>query len=191
MPMLQRFKGAAFGMAITLVPIAALACAQFLLAPYTVAVVGRMDPNIDAWAVSSIRNMLARDYPVVALIIAAYWLLVATLGKGQILRIKSANIALALSGLTFALAMVIGSTVPIPARLWLFKAVCPVLGLSDELPTVEPPEFGFDGQSPCEAFAEGAVPIVLLGLPLILLTTSAILRIIVSRRREASGAPRG
>ena len=183
MLMLQRFKGAAFGLAITLLPIATLACAQFLLAPYTVAVVGRMDPNIDTWAVSSFRGMLAKEYPVVALILAVHWLLVAALGSAQFLRIKSANIALALSGLTFALAMVIASTVPIPARLWLFKAVCPVLGLSDELP-----EFGFDGQSPCEAFANGALPIVLLGLPLTLLTTSAILRIIVSRRQDAVSA---
>jgi hypothetical protein len=174
--MLQRFKRAASGLGITLVPIAALACVQFLLAPYTVAAVGMMDPEIDAWAVSSFRVELAYVYTVVALIIAAYWLLVATLGSGQFLQIKSANIALALSGLTFALAMVIASTVPMPARL--FKGACPVLGLSDEQPT-----FGFDGQSSCEAFANGAVPIVLLGLPLTLLTTSAILRIVVSRRR--------
>ncbi len=174
--MLQRLKGAAFGLGITLVPIAALACVQFLLAAYTVAAVGMMDPTLDPWAVPAFRRSVLNFYSVVALVIAAYWLLMATLCRGQFLRIRSANVTLVLSGFTFALAMVIASTVRMPARL--FKGTCPVLGLSDERPT-----FGFDGQSPCEAFATGAVPIVLLGLPLILLTTSAILRFVVSRRR--------
>lgn len=66
----------------------------------------------------------------------------------------------------------------------LFKGSCPVLGLSDELP----PQgidgiYYFDMQSSCEAFAREAEPIVLLGLPLILFATSAIVRIFVSRRR--------
>lgn len=182
MPMLQRFKGAAFGLGITLVPIAALACVQFLLAPYTVAAMGMMDPAIDARAVSSLQRGLVDAYAVIALIIAAYWLLVAALGRGQFLRIKSANVALALSVLTFALAMVIASTVPRTERL--FKGACPVFGHSDELPTLGPDgTFGFDGQSSCEAFARGVAPIVLLGLPLILLITSASLRIVMSRRR--------
>jgi hypothetical protein len=78
--------------------------------------------------------------------------------------------------------MVIASTVSRPERL--FKGACPVLGLSDELP----PQgidgmYYFDGQSPCEAFASGDAPtVLLLGLPIILLITSAILRIVVSRR---------
>src|SRR5689334_7720202 len=105
MPMLQRLKVAAFGLGITLVPIVALACVQFLLAPYTVATVGRMDPGIDAWAVSSIRRDVVSFYSVVALIIAAYWLLAAALGRERFLQIKSANLVLALSVLTFALAM--------------------------------------------------------------------------------------
>jgi hypothetical protein len=125
---------------------------------------------------------LAEGYFVVAAMVAAYWLLTATLGRRQFLQIKSANVALALSGLTFALAMVIASTIPVPARLFIFKEACPVLGLPDTLPDTRP-IFVFDGQSSCETFANGAVPIVLLGLPLILFTTSAILRIVVSRRR--------
>ena len=172
----NRFKSAVLGLGITLAPVAALACAQFLFAPHTVASVGGMDPKIDTWAVSSFRSALAEAYSVVGAIIFTYWLLTAMLGKGQFLHIRSANVALALSGLTFALAMAMASAVPVPGRL--FKGFCSVLGLPDTLPG-----FGFDRQTPCEAFATGAVPIVLLGLPLILLATSAILRIVVSRCR--------
>lgn len=134
-----------------------------------------MDPEIDTWAVSSFRSTLAQAYSVVGSIIFAYWLLTATLSKGRFLKVKSANVALALSGLTFALSMAVASAVPVPGRL--FKGVCPILGLPDTLPG-----FGFDRQTACEAFASGAVPIVLLGLPLILLAVSAVLRIVVSRR---------
>lgn len=177
----NRFKRAALGIGITLGPLAALAFAQFLLAPETVAQVGGMDPKVDAWAVSAVRSSLVQGYSVITIIIMAYWLLTGTLGRGQFLKIRSANVALALSGLTFAFAMAIASTVPMPGRL--FKVACPVLGLPDTMPAIPRGTFGFDGQTSCEAFANGAVPIVLLGLPLILLATSAILRIVVSRRR--------
>ena len=181
MPMLQRFKGAAFGFGITLVPIAALACVHFLLAPYTAATVYDLDPTTAARAASSLRHGIVRAYTVIALIIAAYWLLAAALGRGQVLRIRSANIVLALSVLALAVAVGIVSTISMPWRL--FKGACPILGISDELP----PQgidgiYHFDVQSSCEAFARGAEPIVLLGLPLILFATSAILRIVGSRR---------
>lgn len=177
----NRFKRAVLGMGLTLVPVAALAYAQFLLAPHTVAVAGGMDPQVDAWAVSAVRSSLAQGYTVIATIIFAYWLLTGTFGKGQFLKIKSANVVLALSGLALGFAMAIASTVPMPARL--FKVACPVLGLPDTMAALPSGTFGFDGQTSCEAFAQGAVPIVLLGLPLILFVTSAILRIVLSRRR--------
>lgn len=180
--MLQRFKSAAFGFGITLVPIAVLACVQFLLAPYTIAVIVGMDPETNARAVSSLRHGLVGGYSVIALIIAAHWLLVATLGRGAFLRIKSANIALALSVLTFAFLVVIASTASRPDKF--LKGACPLLGLPDELPlSGVDGAFSLDGQSSCDAFAQGAAPIVLLGLPLIFLTASAILRVVVSRRR--------
>ena len=183
MSTLQRFKGAAFGLGVTLVPLAALACVQFMLARYTVTAVFNADPAIAERFIASFQRELVNFYAVVTLIVAAYWLLVAALGRGQVLRIKSANIVLALSILTFALLMVIASTVSRPERL--FKGACPVLGLSDEQPTQGlDGYYVFDGQSPCEAFARGDAPTVLLvGLPIILLITSAILRIVVSRRR--------
>ena len=183
--MLQRSKDAALGLGITLLPIAALACMQFLLAPYTVATLGLMDPEIEDRAVSSLRGGIPRVYAVIALIVAAYWLLVATLGRGRFLRIRSANIALALSVLTFAFIAVMVST---NMRLEnFFKGLCPLLGLP-----AERPDLSFDGQTdfpfddrptPCAAFADGAEPIVLLGLLLLLFVTSATLRIVVSRRR--------
>ena len=174
--MVQRFNGAALGLGITLLPIAALACAHLLLVPYTLATVHMFDPSIDPRMVPAIRSGLMRDYAIIALIVAAYWLLVATLGRGQFLRIRSANITLALSVFTFACAAIIGFTVREPASL--FKGVCPILGLSDEVPG-----FGFDIRSPCQDFVGQAAPFVLLGVPLVLIVTSAILRIVVSRRR--------
>src|SRR6478672_3158303 len=107
MPMHQRFKGAAFGLGITLVPIAVLALAHFLLAPFTAATVYDLDPTTAARLASALRRGIARAYIVIALIIAAYWLLAAALGRGQVLRIRSANIVLALSVLAFAVMMVI------------------------------------------------------------------------------------
>ena len=188
MPMLPRFKGAAFGLGITLVPIAALACVQFLLAPYTAATVYDLDPTTAAPVASSLRHGIVRAYTVIALIIAAYWLLAAALGRGQVLRIRSANIVLALSVLAFAVMVVILSTVRRPERF--FEGACPLFGHSDELPTLSSGDtFAFvDGPSPCKNFASAVAFIVLLGLPLILFATSAILRIIVSRRRDAGSA---
>src|SRR5690349_7361119 len=105
MSMLQRFMSAAFGLGVTLVPLAALACVQFMLARYTVTAVFNADPPIAERAVASFQRGVVNFYAVVALIAAAYWLLISMLGRGRFLRIKSANVALALSGLTFALAM--------------------------------------------------------------------------------------
>jgi hypothetical protein len=172
-------KSAAVGFGITLAWVAALASIQFLLVPYTVAVVGRMDPEIDDWAISAFRSQLAEAYAIVASILAAYWLLSAILGKGRFLEVKNANLTLALSGLVFALAMAVASLVPVPRA---FKGACPILGLSDSLPSLSADRFGFDGQSPCETFLNRALPSLLLGLPLILLIASAVLRIVGSRK---------
>ncbi len=176
-----RFKCAFLGMWITLAPVATLACAQLLLAPHTVAAVFKLDPKIDAWAVSALRSSLVEAYSIIATILIVCWLLTATLSRGQFLKIKSANVALVLAGVTFAFEMAIVSMVQTPARL--LKAACPFFGLPDTMPALPPGMFRFDGQTPCEAFAIGAVPKLLPGLPLTLLTTSVILRIVVSRRR--------
>lgn len=94
----MRFKSAAFGLGITLAPIAVLAFAQVLLAPHTVVAVGRMDPEIDTWAVSAFRSDLLEGYSVVASILAAYWLLTTTPGRGRFLEIKKRQYSLGALG---------------------------------------------------------------------------------------------
>lgn len=176
-----RFKSAVIGFGLTTTAVAALAGAQFLLAPHTVTVVGRMDPEVDAWAVSQLRGHLAAFHAIVIAILAIYWSLSAISGKGQVLRIRSANFALAFSGLIFALAMVVSSFVQVPES---FRVACPVLGIADTFPPLGDGVFGFDRQTPCETFLQRAVPSMLLGLPTILLISSAVLRIVGSRKRR-------
>ncbi len=124
--------------------------------------------------------MLVSFYAWVVAIALAYWLLAGALGGGEVLKIKSANVTPALSGLAFALAMVVGSVLRMPT---LSKAVCPILGIPDTMPPLPSGTYSFDGQTPCEAFANLAAPTVLLGLPSVLLLVSAILRIVLSRRQ--------
>lgn len=167
---------AARGLAVTVVPLAALEAANLFFSHQIGERIGGVDPEIDTWAVPALRSALIEGYLVVAAIVIGYWLLCAAFGKGQILDVKSANMTLGLSGLIFALAMLIASILPTP---WmLFQWVCPILGLSEEYP-----KFGFDVQSNCENFTRMAAPSVLLGVPMVLLIASAILRITVSRRK--------
>jgi hypothetical protein len=176
----NRLKAVALGCGITVAPVFALACVQLLLAPSTVRKAG-FDPTTDGWVVSQYQAVLVSFYAWIVAIVFAYWFLTGALGRGQFLKIRSANVALALSGLTFVFSMAIASIEPVPGRL--FKVVCPVLGLPDTMPPLPAGSFSFDGQTPCEVFANGAAPTVLLGLPFVLLATSAILRIVLSRRR--------
>lgn len=184
----HRFNQALIGLSITLVPLALLALAQYQFVPYMVSFVGGLDPKIDAWAVSDVRSALVSGYSIIVVVVAAYWLLVAALCKGQFLRIRSANTGMMLSGATFTFAMAVASTVPMPGRL--LKASCPIVGLPDTMPDLPAGVVRFDGYTPCEAFTNSAVPIILLGLPLILLIMSAIVRIVMSRRHwHAASVP--
>ncbi|GGD58214.1 hypothetical protein GCM10010990_04440 [Croceicoccus mobilis] len=176
-----RLKSAAIGFGVTLATIAALAGVQFLLAPHTVTVVGQMDPEIDTWAVAQLRWQLGEFYALVIAMLAIYWLLVTAAGRGQLLRIRSANVTLAFSGLIFALAMAVATFVQVPEA---FKAACPVLGVSDTFPPLPEGVFRFDGQTPCETFLRRAVPSCLFGLPTIMLIASAVLRIFGSRTQR-------
>lgn len=175
----NRLKAVALGSGVTVASVSALACIQLLLAPITVRKAG-FDPATDGWVVFQYQAVVVSFYAWVVAIVFAYWLLTGTLCRGQFLKIKSANVTLALSGLTFAFAMATASIEPVEG---LFKVVCPVLGLPDTMPPLPPGSFNFDGQTPCDAFANGAAPTVLLGLPFVLLVTSAILRIVLSRRK--------
>lgn len=167
---------AARGLAVTIVPLAALAAVNLYFAPQIVERIVGVDPAIETWAVPALRGALIEGYLVVTAIVIGYWLFSAAFGRGQILDVRCANMALGLSGLIFALTVLIASIFPTP---WtLFEWVCPILGLSQEYP-----KFGFDVQSSCENFTRMVVPAVLLGVPMILLIGSAVLRIIVSRRK--------
>lgn len=175
-PASTRLRDAGLGLALTVKPLAAIACAQFVLARHTVRVVGGMDPNIDTWAIAQFRSALITFYASVFCIVLTYWLLTAALGRSQILAIKSANVTMVFSGLLFGCAMAVASTVPAPAML--LKVACPILNLSDVYP-----KFGFDNRTACEAFANAILPLLLLGVPTLLLAASAIFRISGSRHR--------
>jgi len=135
-----------------------------------------MNPEIDTWAIPQFRGMLISLYAAVIGIVAIYWLLTAALGRGRILVIRSANVTMVLAISFFGCAMAVASAVPAPAML--LKVTCPVLGLSDAFQ-----KFGFDNPTSCDAFANAALPSLLLGLPALLLAISAILRISASRQR--------
>lgn len=180
LPPCQRLKAAAWGFAVTALPLAAIGMGQFLIARHTVLVVGGMNPDVDIWAVAQFRSNLAYAYTIVACVVAIYWLVAAALSRGLFVAIKSANVTLALSCFAFGCAMAIASTVPAPANF--LKVTCPYLGFSDTYPRTYP-KFGFDVLTACEAFAYTALQILLLGLPALLLALSAILRVSVSRYR--------
>ena len=172
-----RLKEATVGFAVTTLPLAAIEAGQLLIARYTVLVVGGMNPDVDTWAVTQYRGDLTCSYAVVACVVAAYWLLTAGLSRGHFLAVRSANVTLALGCFAFGCAMGIVSSVPEPTIH--LKGACPYL----DLPDVNL-NFGFDVPTACEAFAHRALQILLLGLPALLLGTSAFLRISKSRYRQ-------
>jgi hypothetical protein len=178
LPPYQRLKAAAWGFAVTALPLAAIGMGQFLIARHTVLVVGGMNPDVDTWAVIEVQQSLAPAYTTIACVVAIYWLVTAALSRGHFLTIKSANATLALSCFAFGCAIAIMSTVPAPARV--FESACPYLDLPDTYYDSSH-GFGFDVPTACEAFAHNALRKILLGLPGILLAISAILRISLSR----------
>jgi type IV secretory pathway TrbD component len=172
----NRFRQATIGFAVTLAPLSLLAGLQFLFAPRILMVAWEIDPTIEHWAVSSFRNNLIESYAYPVSLVIFYWLLAATIGKGAFLWIRSANLTLALSILSFALAVALASVAPPP-----FNAVCSFLGISQ---TDWPP--GFDTQSSCERYSWMAAMSLAVVLPALLIAISAALRIFVSRRRSRS-----
>lgn len=174
-----RLKKSTYGLGITLLPLALIGGAQFLFARQIVTATLGIDPDVDAWAVSAFQRHLIAFYGVVASIVMGYWLLTALLCRRQLLGIRGANVTLMLSGAAFAFAILVASTVREPARY--IEIACPFLRLSNEAT-----QFGFDKQSACRAFANTATPLMLLGLPTILLATSAVQRILASRHRWPS-----
>jgi hypothetical protein len=174
----NRLKEAAVGFAITLAPVCAMAIIQIALLEQ---IVGRVDEfnGIDqAWAVSKLRKEWLTIHAVAAGAVAVYWLASAGLGRGQLLRRKAANITLTLFILALFSFTVYGSIIEWPADM---KSLCPLFGISDAYQY----EFACDPKSSCDLFVEGFHIIMLLGLlglMVVLLVSSAVLRIASSRR---------
>lgn len=173
-------KQAVIGTGITLAAVTAIAAIQILYVPHTLATMGNLDPSRHDWAVSAIQRDFAKNYSLIFFIIIVYWSLMAVFGKGQFLKIRISNTVLVISCIAFAIAIASASTVPGAERL--FKGACPILFLADSSPELPSGIFGFDRKTECEAFANKAVPIVLLGTPLLLLLISGVQRIVISRR---------
>jgi hypothetical protein len=173
----NRLKAAAIGFGITIAPVGVLAAAQFAFLPQMAGAIEGLDSNEQAWAVSVLRRDWLAFHAAAAALVAIYWLLTAALGRGQLLQLRAANVTLALFVFALVTLAAYGSFIQWPGQI---KGVCPFLGISD---TDAP--FGFDAQSSCDTFSYAAHPIIvlaLLGLSVVLLAASVILRIVSSRR---------
>ena len=170
----DRMRLAAIGTGISLLPIAMMAFAHFGYVPKMVRNIG-FDPRTDEWIVTQIETDLSLLYIAVAGILTVYWICAAWLGRGDILRIRSANSCLAACVLGLAVWMTYWSL--LSDRNHSFKNLCSAFGIADDYPEVM-----FDGQSECDVFVMNTIPIALFVSVIILFLVSAILRIVVSRR---------
>ncbi|QIG79780.1 hypothetical protein [Stakelama tenebrarum] len=172
----DRLNAAASGFAITVAPLVVVAIAQLVFMPQILAVAEGLESNEQARLVSIWRAEFSIAHTIVAILFVIYWLLVAVLGKGQILRCKSANRILAFCVVAY-LTITLYSIFLWPDGL---RVVCPFLGISD---TIANP-YACDAMSSCDVFADVASQLILLGLlglivPFII---SLIVRIVSSRR---------
>jgi hypothetical protein len=176
----NRFKAATVGFGITVAPLGIVAVAQFVLAPQIIGTIEGVDNNELALVVSSWRRGWLPLHAIAATLIAVYWLLTAVIGRGQLLQSRAANVTLALFVFVVIAFVLYGSFVQMPEDL---TGVCPILGISD----TDAPPYGLDTPSSCGAFAHAAHTIMLLamlGLMLLLLAASVIVRIASSRRNK-------
>lgn len=171
----DRLSNALLGLCLTIAPLAAMACAQAMFAREILIVMGWVEARDGVRAIPMFRSMIMVFYVVTVIPIVAYWLLTGLLSRGEFLRVRTANITLALAISIFVFAMVVGSAVRAPARL--LEGACPFLGISSTYP------LGFDTQSPCEVFTTQGSALLAYGLPLVLLIISALQRILSSRCR--------
>ncbi len=177
----NRLKAATLGFGITVAPLAIVAVAQLIFMPKIVAAMGGLDGNERALAVSSLRGDWLAVHGIVAAIFAIYWLLTAVLGRGQFLKLRAANVTLALCVVAYLTITLYYIFVQWPDGL---KIVCPFLGISD----TDAPSFGFDTTSSCGAFVYAAHQIIVLGLLglVVPFTISLIVRIVSSRRATSA-----
>jgi hypothetical protein len=177
----SRLKAATLGFGITVAPLAIVALVQFALMPQIVGSYERLTPSEQAEAISFLRRDWLIVHAVAAALFAIYWLLTALFGKGQLLRLRAANKTLALSLLALFALSPFAAFFPRPDDLkGALGGVCPFLGISDEYTN----PYAFDAQTNCDAFFHGAHTITglgLMGLSVVLLVVSVIVRIVSSR----------
>ncbi|WP_230772265.1 hypothetical protein [Sphingomonas sp. Leaf4] len=184
----DRLKAAIIGFGVTATPLFIIAVTQFFFIPQIVVSVRGLDSNEQAWAVSSLQKDWLTFHAVAVISVAVYWLLTAIFGKGQFLRLRAANVPLALFVFAvMALALALALHLSIRPQDVELRGICLFLGISD----TDAPPFGFDPQSSCSAFIYGAHQVILLGLlvlPIPLLVFSFATRIISSRRATLDDA---
>jgi hypothetical protein len=180
----NRLKAATVGFCITAALLCIIAVAQLTLLPQIVGAIEGFDNKEKALVVSALRRDWLTLHVIAVILVAIYWSLAAMLGRGQILQLRAANVTLALFILGVLALTLYSSFVQWPDEL---NGLCPLLGISD----TDAPRFAFDAPSSCGAFIYAAHQIILLallGIPIILLATSVIIRIASSRRaRSANG----
>jgi hypothetical protein len=169
----HRLKQAIIGVSITLLPLLVLAGSHLSLLQKILIETYGLDPEEARWAVSEFWHEYAASHAYPMSLLILHWIISAAIGRGDFLKVRSANLALALSIISFALAVFLASVSPPP-----FNAVCSILGISR---TDWP--FGFDTQSSCERYSWIAAGTLAVVLPALLIAASAFLRILISRRR--------
>ena len=172
-PTEHRLKQAIIGLLITLLPLLLVAGLHLSFLPKILISTYGLGPEEARWAVSEFWDDYAASHAYPLSLVILHWVLSAAIGRGDFLKVRSANLALALSIVSFALAVLLASVAPPP-----FNTICSILGISQ---TDWP--FGFDTQSSCERYSWVAAGSLAVVLPAPLIAASAVLRILISRRR--------
>lgn len=173
----NRLKAATMGFGITVAPFAIFAIAHLIFMPQIVAAMEGLDSNDQALVVSSWRSEYSAMHSIVAIIFAAYWVITAVFGRGDLLTSRAANSILAFC---VAVYLTITAYFIFLQRPDGLEIVCPLLGISN----TDGNPFGFDVKTSCGAFVYAANQIILLGLVglIVPLIISLIVRIVSSRR---------
>ena len=174
----SRLKAATIGFGTTVAPLAVIAAIQFAIVPQ----IGGADESLGsgerAEYIANLRREWFIFHAVAATLVGIYWLLTAVLGRGQLLRFRVANVSLALFVLLIIASTPFFALIPWPDNL---RGLCPFLGISEEYWN----PYAFDDRSSCGLFVDrvhGIMLLALIGLPIPLLVTSLIVRIVGSRR---------
>ncbi|MBB3033135.1 hypothetical protein [Alteriqipengyuania lutimaris] len=169
----RRLRQAIIGCSVTLLPLLLVAGLHLSFLPKILVATYGLDREQARWAVSEFWHEYAASHAFPLSLVILHWVLSAAMGRGDLLKVRSANLTLALSIISFAFAVLLASVAPPP-----FNEVCAILGISQ---TDWP--FGFDTQSSCERYSLLAAGSLAVVLPPVLIAVSAVLRILISRRR--------